>query len=168
MILWFYNQASVDIPVTPTPLCNMPTYIPCLSWLNFQFEELEEPVKASTTNVPWSSEAAGSRARCSGGEETKLELLQCQQLPKLSQMSKEKCHLSHPEGRGEFSGCECLIKGPQWDWLSAQWSQWKALPWTSVGCGWDTVFIDHYACNWFIWMPCVLKQYKRAERSENK
>ena len=52
MVCWAppKQQTSVDIPVSPTPLCSM-TYLPKDSWL-LAFQQSNEPVKYSNINLP--------------------------------------------------------------------------------------------------------------------
>lgn len=128
------QQASVDFPVSPTPLCSV-TYLPRLQWLS-AFQRSNEPVKCSNINLPWSSRSPrtrrGQRWR-RGDQKAWVSAAPVTHTLPSSLRPAAECAMrtaTSPTQRdvGEFNGCYWLIKGSQWGWLSAEWSQWKALP----------------------------------------
>lgn len=127
-------QASVHTPVSPAPLCSI-TYLPRLSWPS-AFQQSDEPVKYSNINLPASSRSPAARRGWrwrTGDQQARVSAAPGTPTHPSSLRPAAKCAMKTAtsptqRGMGEFNGCYWLIKGSQWGWLRADWSQWKALP----------------------------------------
>lgn len=128
------EQASADSPVSPTLLC-CTTYPPRPSWL-LAFHQSNEPAKYSNINLPWPTRSPGPRRGWRWRRDDQEAWASAAPVTRgrpssprpAARCAKKTATSPTPRDVAEFSGCYWLIKGSQWEWLSAEWSQWKALP----------------------------------------
>lgn len=108
----------------------------CQDYRDSAFQQSNEPDEYSNINLLWSFQPPGTRRgwkQRTGNQQPWVSTAPVTHTHPSSLYPAAKCAkktATSPTQRdvGEFNCCYLLIKGSQWGWLGAEWSQWEALP----------------------------------------